>query len=599
MSHDQPSADDRFEILWTDYLEGGLDAAGMAELDALLATDERLVAEAANLYQLHRRLGLLVAERRGMAEHPSEAFVADFLGRLPADGETLTRRVMDRLTRGAASAVETGRQLERQRGSWLGTAAILGGGVLAMIAIMFFATTENPRPAAEPVRFASLMRARFLGRETPARQSEAVRGDTYVLNGGLVELAFPVGATAIIEGPAVFRVCGSDCLAVDAGRCSVHAPEGAEGFRVETPATRVVDRGTRFVVNVGETAETEVQVIEGAADVFATQRVAQAPLALAAGEAARVDPAANPGGIAVVSTTELPAIYRRQLPDRLISYAASLRHPAPLTATEDPGIDTLESVTVQRAGRIISYRADRLIGVEVVHFCGGPNQGNLLAPATAEWSIDRMAREDVRRSLLESDRLLTSGIVNSGGSRSPPSTLGWPSRGADFGATPGIAVRFARPVVNDPGPDVVFFELQTLTDPPQGDAFHVGPLEPGPGLRWFTVADYDIDSTSPDSQLLARFRLFGLAERATSLAGLISTRIGRGTVIPVRARCNAVGIDLSSLGYADGAACVGLFFQDVDDNSAIVDPTLIAGLPPLEPHPGGESAAVPAGEAAP
>ena len=54
-----------------------------------------------------------------------------------------------------------------------------------------------------------------------------------------------------------------------------------------------------------------------------------------------------------------------------------------------------------------------------------------------------------------------------------------------------------------------------------------------------------------------------------------------GQVLPVRARSNAVGIDLSDLGYAAGAACVGLFFQDAADDKAIIDPTFIAGLPPL------------------
>ncbi|MFM9194232.1 MAG: hypothetical protein ACKOWG_00525, partial [Planctomycetia bacterium] len=86
------TVDERFETLWTDYLEGLLDASGMAELDALFAADASLVSRAADLYQTHRRLGLL-ATVRGAAV-PTDAFVADVMHRLPADGETLTRRVM-------------------------------------------------------------------------------------------------------------------------------------------------------------------------------------------------------------------------------------------------------------------------------------------------------------------------------------------------------------------------------------------------------------------------------------------------------------------------------------------------------------------------
>jgi len=586
------SADERFEILWTDYLEGVLDAAGMAELDALLAADERLVARAADLYQTHRRLGLLVTERRDAAASAAD-FVADVMGSLPADSETITRRVMDRLTAGARPAGLS----PRRRASWRGvTAALLaGGGVLAALALMFMATKAPQPTATEPVRFASLARARFLGRETPARESEAVRGETYVLSAGAVELAFPIGASAIVEGPAVFRVCGSDCLAVDAGRCSVHAPQGAEGFRVDTPATRVIDRGTRFVVSVSDTADTEVRVIEGAADLFSRQSPASGPLALTAGGAARVDPAVDAGRIAVVPAAQVSVAYQRQLPDRIVSYAASRRHP---TAVDDPslgddadGIDTLEGVTVQRGGLAVSYRADQLIGVNVVHFCAGRNPHNLVAPAADSWSEGRMASADARRSLLESDRLLNSGIINPGGSQSPPSSELRLATTADAELTPGIAVRFTQPVVNDPGPDVIFFDLQILTDPPQGDAFHVGPIESATGLHWLTVTAYDIDSTSPESRLLARNRLFRLSSKATTLAELLTTPTVHAQVLPIRMKANAVGIDLSALGYADGAACDGLFFQDADDDTAIIDPTFIAGLPPLA----GDSAA--AGEA--
>src|SRR5690606_26921533 len=106
--------------------------------------------------------------------------------------------------------------------------------------------------------FANLAHARFFGELTPRPQNALPLHREYILMSGLAELVFPRGATAIIEGPAVFRVLTEDCLSMDVGRCSVHAPEGAEGFRVETPVTKVVDRGTRFTVQVTETNETEV-----------------------------------------------------------------------------------------------------------------------------------------------------------------------------------------------------------------------------------------------------------------------------------------------------------------------------------------------------
>jgi hypothetical protein len=53
--------------------------------------------------------------------------------------------------------------------------------------------------------------------------------------------------------------------------------------------------------------------------------------------------------------------------------------------------------------------------------------------------------------------------------------------------TPGMAIRFREPIVNDVGPDVVFFELQFVVNPPDGDAFHVRPVRFEPGLKTLTI----------------------------------------------------------------------------------------------------------------
>ena len=600
---DHPADNERFALLWTDYLEGELDAAGIAELNELLA-DERLLAVAADSYQTHRRLGLIASARReeGAARADANAFIADVMKRLPADGETLTRGIMARL---AATERPASPQPQRDTSRWDVSKALLAcGSLLAALAVAVVAMTDRPQspgrprstldsPAGQPtaatspaVRFASFARARFLGRETPPRQAEVTLAETYVLSTGLVELAFPLGATAIVEAPAVFRVCGPDCLAIDAGHCSVHAPDGAEGFRVETPATRVIDRGTRFSVSVGEMSVTEVQVIEGAADVVTTNEPTPAFLGLTAGDVARHDPAGENDRIVVERQPADMHAYQRQLPDRVVSFTACLSHPAspPTTsaATAD-GIDTLESVSVQRGGILRTYGVEKLIGIAPLHFRAGRNHNNLTAPGTAEFSATSLVATD-RRSLLESDRLLTTGLINPGGSQTPLSADPILAVEGDTAvdATPGLGVRFTRAVINDAGPDVVFFDLQILTDPQQGDAFHVSPLSFAAGLRSHTIDAYDIDLTSPESQLLAFFRLFTLFQEARSLADVLSIPIKGSSLQAVRAKTTAVGIDLSDLGYPPGAAVEGLFFQDVNDDKSFVDPVFIAGLPPLD-----------------
>lgn len=82
--------DERFDLLWTDFLEGDLDAEGMADLQSLLAHHSHLQEEAANLLQTHRLLGFV-----GQEECPSaEAFAREVLNRLPKTGEVFVGEVM-------------------------------------------------------------------------------------------------------------------------------------------------------------------------------------------------------------------------------------------------------------------------------------------------------------------------------------------------------------------------------------------------------------------------------------------------------------------------------------------------------------------------
>ena len=591
---------DRFADLWTDYLEGQLSPTGMADLEKLLAGDEQLTQRAADLYQTHRRLGLLAERRLAAAgSEPRGRFVADVMAGLPAGSGQLTDRVMaDIMTRPSKEPMKSNLFWQRQR-----LTLVSGGLMAAVIVAAVLATRQSAVPVVlkpslseqaeatrqadqAAVRFASLARARFLNRETPRQQSVADLEQTYVLSHGLVELAFPSGATAILEGPAAFRVCGEACLAVDAGRCSVHAPDGAEGFRVETPASHVIDRGTRFVVHVDETSGTEVQVIEGAADLLVTGDPTGRIYRLASGETARHDPATAGQPVVATVGNSGPSGYRPRLPDRLIRYTASLAHPADAAAgdTGGPGIDTLKTITVQRDGRVLTYQVDDLIGVKLLHMRATRNKNNLTLPGGNDVPVGPLKAAATRQSVLETDRLLTTGVINPGGAAEPLTSdplLSTVVEATD-GLTPGLAFSFNRPVQNDAGPDLVLFELQMLTDPPESDAFRLSPLRFSAELRTYTVNAYDIDSTSPESQLLARFRLFTFSQLPGSLDDLLTLPTNAGNLLPVRARANAVAIDLSDLGYTVGATCDGLFLQDADDDNTTVDPVFIAGLPPLE-----------------
>jgi len=428
-----------------------------------------------------------------------------------------------------------------------------GGWLVAALVILgLFVFGADWHEDAEPgskVSFTSLAQASFFGELTPAIGSAADLKRDYSLVAGSVELSFPDGATTIVEAPAVFRVEADDWLALDVGSCSVHAPPGAEGFRVDTPNSRVIDRGTRFVVNVSEFSETEVQVVEGAADIYPETDEAE-KVHLSDGSGRRVG---NKGLVPVNFSADL---YRRHVPDRIISFEA--------TRGPDGKARELSQVTVQRDGLIREYLAGDLIPIKLLSFTPDPSSPSLNV-------FGDMVLPERSSSLIE-DLLLNGGIINPGGSPTPL------QKEFDYRTTPGFGIRFARPVQNGPGPDVVFFEVQNPMNPSDGDPFHVGPLEWEPGKRFHTIRRYDLMMTSAEALLITERYTHDADKRIRSLEDL-ETAAYSAKISPLNTRALAVGIDLSDLGYEEGESASSLFFQDANDDSNHIDPIVIRGLP--------------------
>ncbi|MBA2112913.1 FecR domain-containing protein [Bremerella alba] len=459
----------------------------------------------------------------------------------------------------------------------------LGGSPLAQNAN---SQTANIQPTTHKqivndVRFANLAHARFFGEMPPKINVSPLKNRDYVLKEGMVELAFKRGASVIIEGPAVFRVESEERLALDVGRCSVHAPEGAEGFQVETPEVNVIDRGTRFSVHVLEDNATEVQVVEGAADIYGKKTIAREnvqseifELRLKPAEARRFSYGDSQEAVTVPYKADQ---YQRQLPDRIVAYEA--------TMSEDGRADELLSVQVQRGGETYKYPVEDLIGSQITHFHAQDSHGYLIGEAALP----------VVHSSLASDRSICTGVINIGGSQQQltddPILVVDESNG-QYG-TPGMAIRFERPVKNGPGADVVFFELQVFSNPLDGDAFHISPLEFRDGLHSHTVTSYDLTLESPEALKVQPLFLQKFDNVPRSLSQLESFR-STPMIQAVKFQAIAVGIDLSDLGYEEGAEVEGLFFQDALNDDDIVDPTFIAGLPEVErPQPNNLSKAKP------
>lgn len=541
---------DRFAELWTDYLEGELDEQGLAELREMLANDDALVKLAADLFQTHRLLGAIAAE----ASTQQDDFIRETLSLLPENQDAFVSRVMSNVEQPIIAPVPAHSFLNRG----MLVAAML---LIGFLTFYFWPTSSSidikKTQQSSNVHLASAAHAKFFGELSPPVGSVITPKREYVLMSGLIELSFPEGANAILEGPAVFRVLSQESLALDVGRCSVHAPEGAEGFRVETPVTRVVDRGTRFTVSVSETSETEVQVIEGMADIYDAKQIDNSETRLTHGEARKF----TKSGEFVKDVIPFDQrVYRRELPDRIVSYDAS--------KAADGGAEHLKSVTVQRDGKVSKIPVSEMIHARITWFKATKPRafmcGNAKLPA--------------RRTDVLLDHSLVTGVINPDGNRTPLTTD--PIMTGNMG-TPGMAIRFDRPVKNGPGADIVFFDLQTYSNPPDGDAFHVSPLSFRNGLKSHTVRKYDLTMESPEAQNLKSFYVHFFVEAVDSLSKLDTLKCSSQNQA-IKFRGLAVGIDLSDLGYGPGETVEGLFIQDALDDAHHVDPVFIAGLPEMK-----------------
>lgn len=406
----------------------------------------------------------------------------------------------------------------------------------------------------------------------PAIGSVLAFNHEYSLTKGMLELRFPDGATAVLVAPAVLEIADVDRLIVKIGTCSVHAPPGAEGFRVLTPKAEVIDLGTRFVVGVKKGGETDVHVVEGEAEVRQIDSRGEAHT-LVEHQARRYV------GLVDIASDRLDFRedrYVEALPDRVVRYQAR--------PSEGPHVSELMSVEVQRGGQIMNYRVDELIGIQVVHFGGSKNSYCLMDQVGS--SVNGLGSSD-RLSVLESDAKLNTGIINPGGSLEPLTSdpvMSFDEAANEHAAanptelTPGLGFRFRLPVVNGPGPDVVLFEVQSVIDPSEGDHFHVSPLKFREGLKSTTIRRFDITMLSPEAQSVETFDLAIFDSAPNSLSQLVSTGY-RLTKPPFRFLALAVGIDLSDLGYNIGETAEGLFLQDAQLSHSTLDPVFIGGFP--------------------
>jgi hypothetical protein len=236
------------------------------------------------------------------------------------------------------------------------------------------------------------------------------------------------------------------------------------------------------------------------------------------------------------------------------------------------GETLLTSLVVANGEKVVAFEPAKLIPTKVTHFKSSSTR-NVIVAAGAQPPAGE------KRLALLGDLKLTTGLINPGWRETPL------DRNPVFdgpNAAPGLAVAFDQPVVNRPGDDVVVFEIQRPDAPAAGDPFYVSPVRFEPGLRSVSVAGFDIAFDHPRALPVAPFVPYVFPRGVCSVEELKRLPVERDAS-GGGFKALATGIDLSWLGYDEGATVDGLFFQDAGARGAMFDPILIAGLPAAQP----------------
>lgn len=164
---------------------------------------------------------------------------------------------------------------------------------VAALLLMILYVRLYPRPVREPVAtLTDTVNVVWANSALPTRQGDRLNNYDGLRNllKGYAKILFDNGAEVIIEAPAEFELKSYDLMAMNYGRVFVRAPTGAEGFKVNTPNSSIVDLGTEFGVKVDIDGSSELSMFKGRASLVGGKKGQTfQSMTLTKGQAMRVD----------------------------------------------------------------------------------------------------------------------------------------------------------------------------------------------------------------------------------------------------------------------------------------------------------------------
>ena len=287
----------QFEELWTLFLEGELDDAGMASLQDLLASDSELLLRAGDLYEEHRLLGF------ALQPFDDEQFVKDAVSIVENDGQQFVGNVLSEL-RGTPSKAVPKVEARGWQQSFLAVAvavSILFGGLA-----WFFA--DRAHEPTDGNLYAESTAERYIatvlledncnwGSSGSPAEGQRLPSQTLDLKSGLAVIRFDGGAELVMTGETSLLLHSAGSAELLLGDVVVRAEEGAEGFMLTTPTSEVIDLGTEFAVKVNRVGDTEVHVLDGEVSYRPIDAADELAKILQAGEGIAIDKDGRPRAV--------------------------------------------------------------------------------------------------------------------------------------------------------------------------------------------------------------------------------------------------------------------------------------------------------------
>lgn len=151
-------------------------------------------------------------------------------------------------------------------------ALALAAGAAVIASAAYFAgrkTVHVSSPA--PAELAMISNADAAAEKVGIRIGQSLtQGSLFVPDNSNVAIAMRSGARVEISGPARLTLESSGKIRLHKGRMKSYAPTYAHGFTVDTDDGKIVDLGTNFVTTAGTKAGTEVHVLEGLVEAYAS-----------------------------------------------------------------------------------------------------------------------------------------------------------------------------------------------------------------------------------------------------------------------------------------------------------------------------------------